>query len=62
VLASVTAGTLGEQTSSEDMTRVRSTANALVVASGASLAAGVGIGVGGVLASGTPGLRLHVRF
>lgn len=61
-LASMTAGTLSEQPTSEDLTRVRSTANALVLASGATLAAGVGVGVGGVLASGGAGVRVNVRF
>ncbi len=61
-LAGAAAGSLADQTSSEDLTKVRSRANMLVVLSGAALAAGVGVGVGGVLVDGGAGARFTLRF
>ncbi|HHO49500.1 MAG TPA: hypothetical protein ENK18_01205 [Deltaproteobacteria bacterium] len=49
LLADSTARSLGEQTSAGALTRTRTQANLLVLASGMSLAGALGVGVGGVI-------------
>lgn len=59
ILASSVSATLPDQRTSRALTATRSRANALVIASGVSIAGAVGVGAGGVLLHGG---GIHIRF
>jgi hypothetical protein len=49
-------------TTSAEMDRYRGLTNTLVVASGATLAIGLGVEYAGIILDGRPGLQLRARF
>jgi hypothetical protein len=61
LLAGSAQASLATATTAEDLTRARSTANILVLVSGATAAGALGVGVGGIILSGN-GAQYNVRF
>ena len=61
-VAAATAGTMADATTSEELTSTRSTANLLVMTSGALGAVGLGVGAAAFLLPNQGGVRFNVRF
>ena len=61
ILAGAAQASLATAQTPEDLTKARSTANILVLVSGATAAGALGVGVGGVILNGN-GVRFHTRF